>query len=86
MRTVDTDRAFINMVLTKGEADQRGSRRARCVCRGAFQDGTAAGDRRDGELRSIKWHTNQEQAGSGAGEKKIQSQVRRQRVRKCTNP
>lgn len=49
MRTVDTDRALINMVLTKGEADQRGSRRARCVCRGAFQDGTIARDRRDGK-------------------------------------
>lgn len=49
MRAVDTDRAFINMVLTKGEADQRGSRRARCVFRGAFQDGTIARGRRDGE-------------------------------------
>lgn len=49
VRAVDTDRAFINMVLTKGEADQRGSRRARCVCRGAFQDGTMARGRRDGK-------------------------------------
>ena len=45
---MDTDRAFINMVLTKGEADQRGSRRARCVCCGAFQDGTIARGRRAG--------------------------------------
>lgn len=49
MRAVDTDRAFINMVLTKGEADQRGSRRARCVCCGAFQDGTIATGRQDGK-------------------------------------
>lgn len=48
MRAVDTDRAFINMVLTKGEADQRGSRRARCVCRGTFQDRAVARGGRDG--------------------------------------
>lgn len=48
VRAVDTDRAFINMVLTKGEADQRGSRRARCVRRGTFQDGTIASGRQAG--------------------------------------
>lgn len=69
MQTVDTDRAFINMVLTKGEADQRGSRRARCVCRGAFQDGTIARDKAGRQARSIKWRTHREQAGSGEREK-----------------
>lgn len=49
MQAVDTDRAFINMVLTKGEADQRGSRRARCMCRGTFQDGTIARGRQAGK-------------------------------------
>lgn len=49
MRAVDTDRAFINMVLTKGEADQRGSRQARCMWRGTFQDGPVARGRRAGK-------------------------------------
>lgn len=48
MQAVDTDRAFINMVLTKGEADQRGSRQARCVCHGAFKELTLARGRRAG--------------------------------------
>lgn len=48
-------RTFINMALTKGEADQRGSRRARCVRRGAFHDDTTARSRRPGPRTSRFW-------------------------------